>query len=371
MKKLNRVWLISTLGLMSSLSIALPGLSQPTVRLQTDPSLDQVLPSQDLVGLTLQAVDGAGLPLQKANIKLRLLTPAKTPWFTSDFPIVEGTKLLEFDAIAAQGALQFQQVLPIRGTYQLQVHVTPQESRVFSPFQQTLTFSVPENPVKYRNGAILAAILLMAGLGGGWLMGSRQTRQPGETVPRRVRLLFSGATAVAIIALLTVSLSAEFAKSTHAHRDSTPATPPTVRRLQGLEVRLSSDTQAIVGKAATLAVQVTDTTTNRPATDVILNVQAEGLEDHELVFAYQSQPDGSGQFTWQQQFYDGAPHELRVGVAPQANSGRQFTPFEVAKEITVEGVTPPLPTRLITLGYFTSIIALGVGAGVKVRRQWV
>ncbi|MGV2828670.1 hypothetical protein [Myxosarcina sp. GI1(2024)] len=50
-----------------------------------------------------------------ANLKVGIFTPAKTPWFTSDFPIVEGTELLSLEAIASQGNPEFEQVLPIRG----------------------------------------------------------------------------------------------------------------------------------------------------------------------------------------------------------------------------------------------------------------
>lgn len=371
MKKLNRAWLISALSLMSGLSVALPGLSQPAVRLQSNPPLDRVVPDKEPVGLTLQAVDAAGQPLQNANLKLRLQTPAKTPWLTSDFPVVEGTTLLELGASAPQGELQFQQVMPIRGTYQLQVSVTPQKTGAFSPFQQTLPLSVPENPVKYRNVAILTVILLLAGFSGGWVIGGKQTLQLGEIAPQRVRLLLSSLTAVAIVALLSVNISAELAESTHAHGADTTSAIPAFQRSQGLEARLSGDFQFTVGQTAILAVQVTDIIRARPATDVVLNIQAIGLEDNELVFAYQGIPDATGRFTWQQQFFDGAPHQVVVEVAPQPNSGRQFSPFEVAREIAVEGVTPPLSVRFITLAYFTSIVALGLGVGLGLRLRWV
>ena len=95
---------------------------------------------------------------------------------TTDFPIVEGTTLLDLEALAPKGELQFQQMLmlPIRGTYQLLVNLKPITPNAFTPIQQTLILSVPENGVKFRNFAIVAIMLLTAGLLGGWVIGSKQ-----------------------------------------------------------------------------------------------------------------------------------------------------------------------------------------------------
>ncbi|HEY9646959.1 MAG TPA: hypothetical protein V6C88_11345, partial [Chroococcidiopsis sp.] len=104
-------------SLVVYLGSAPPVVSQPVVQLETEPPLNQVVPAAAPVQLNLQAVDSSQRPLADANIAIRLLTPAKTPWLTSDFPIVEGTTLLAMNAIAPTGALQIEQTLPIRGTY--------------------------------------------------------------------------------------------------------------------------------------------------------------------------------------------------------------------------------------------------------------
>lgn len=185
-----------------------------TVQLTTDPPIAQLIPfeaeaiaPQTPVRFSLQAIDPAGNPIRNANLHLQLFTPPRNPWLTTDFPIVEGTKLLDLEAIAPNGVLQFQQMLPIRGQYRLQVGVTPIAANAFAPFEQTLMLPVSENPVKYRSFAILAAIVLAAGFAGGWVIGGQQKIRPGEIAPQRVRLLLSGATLAAIVALLTVNLS--------------------------------------------------------------------------------------------------------------------------------------------------------------------
>ncbi|MDJ0572762.1 MAG: hypothetical protein QNJ53_27490 [Pleurocapsa sp. MO_192.B19] len=87
-----------------------------------------------MVKFQLQAIDTNEQPLTDANLKVRILTPTKTPWFTADFPLVEGTELLNLGAIAPQGNLEFEQVLPIRGNYAMEVGVNPQITGAFEVF---------------------------------------------------------------------------------------------------------------------------------------------------------------------------------------------------------------------------------------------
>jgi hypothetical protein len=186
------------------LSKSTPVVSQPTVQLQTEPPLAEVIPDDTVVKFQLQAIGTEEQPLTDANLKVRILTPAKTPWFSSDFPIVEATELLELEAIAPQGNLEFEQVLPIRGNYTVEVAVNPEVTGAFEAFNRSLTVIVPEHPVKYRNLAILAIILLGVGFGSGWLLGGNQTVGDREIAPQPVRMLLSTMTIIAIAVLLLV-----------------------------------------------------------------------------------------------------------------------------------------------------------------------
>jgi len=372
--------------LMSLTFFGWVGFSQeakPNIRLITEPPLSQILPfeaesttPQPPVKLTLQAVDKAGKNLENAQIHLTILTPPKTPWFTTDFPIVEGTKLLDIEAKAPKGELQIQQMLPIRGNYQLLVNVTPIVANDFAPIQQTLTLSVPENGIKYRNFSILAVILLLVGLAGGWIIGGEQKKQPGEVVPQRVRLLLNVGIVVAILSLLYVNISAEIVQSNMSMSASHSSHHPTIKpdnsgivQAEGLKVKLLGDITATVGKLATFQLQIIDTKTKQPSTDVQFNIKVTQLEDKWITFAYQGIPDAAGKIAWQQQFFDGAPHQIEVEIFPKNNSKRQFSPFLVSQEIEVEGVAPPLFVRLIVLGYLTSIILLGLILGMWWQRH--
>lgn len=382
MSKFRIPALVSAICLMGVVLYSLVVSSQtpqPAVRLITEPPISQILPfeaeatkPQSPVQLTLQAVDAVGKPLENAKISLQILTPPKNFWFPTDFPIVEGTELLNIGAVAPKGELQIQQMLPIRGNYKLLVDVTPIVANAFIPIQQTLTLSVPENWVKYRNFGILAVILLIVGLGGGLVLGGKQQIQLGEIAPQRVRLLLSGAIIVAIASLVIINISAEVAEShTHSHEHQSQTLESTVQASQGVEARISGDVEATVGQPAKLAVQVIDTTTNQPATDVILNIKATQIEHEWVAFAYQGMTDAEGKLTWEQQFFDGAPHKIEVKVSPQPEAIQKFPPLKVAKQIQVEGVAPPLQGRLIVLAYFTSFIVLGLMIGLSLRRRSV
>ncbi|RCJ39682.1 hypothetical protein A6770_11390 [Nostoc minutum NIES-26] len=380
MKKYRLFGVISAVCIALSIIYSFVGVSQtptPRVQLSTNPPLEHILPfeaqaekPQSPITLTLQAINAAGKPLENALISLEILTPPSNPFLTTDFPIVEGTRLLQMDAAAPNGKLEIKQILPIRGNYQLRVHVSPLVANAFAPYDQTLNLNVRENPIKYKYFAVIAAILLSVGLLGGWIIGGQEELRQGEIAPQSVRLLLSALTVVAIVTLLFINISAEVAEA-HGSGHSTSAKPvaPSVQQSQGLEVRIEGDKNATVGKLANLAVQVKDTATGKPIKDVALQVKAIALEDNLTVFAYQGVSDQEGKFTWLEQFFDGAPHKVEVEATPLPGSNRQFQSVKVAQEIEVEGIAPPIYVRLIGLFYFTVIVGIGMAIGLLIQQR--
>lgn len=250
----------------------------------------------------------------------------------------------------------------------MEVVVTPTVTGSFEAFEQSLTFNVPENTLKYTNLAILAIILLAVGLGSGWILGSDRIVEEGEIAPQPVRMLLSSMTIVAIVVLLLVNWSAEIAAS-NVEFAAFPQTTPVVDRDGVVRLELSGDTQAVVGNLATQAVEVTNSTTGEPITDVRIRVESVALENNTPIFAYQGTPDNTGKLTWQEQFFDGAPHRVTVTVTPLDNSSQQFTQLQVSQEIEVEGIAPPLFVRFISLLYFTLIFVVGLIAGFWGKRR--
>lgn len=349
-------------------------LGEPTIELITEPASSQLRPfgaaeTEEKLPATLklQARDASGQPLQDVRMQLQVEAPAPTPWLSTDFPWIEGQRLLDLTTVAAEGSLQVQQILPIRGLYRLTATVTPARDNGFQPFQQQWTLPVAERWDKYQNFGLLVGVLVAAGFGGGWILGGRQQRLAGELAPQRVRLLLSGATLVAIAVLLGVNISAELAPTPHGH--SAPASDTEQPAAQGMLVEFGGDTEAVVGQPANLAVQVLDAQTRRPATDVLLTLQVTQLEDNWLTFTYQGSPDQQGRLTWKQQFVDGTPHQLNVGVAPLPGADSGFPPFAVSRKLEVSGVAPPLTRRLLSLAYMSGILTVSLLLGLGLRRR--
>jgi hypothetical protein len=191
--------------------------------------------------------------------------------------------------------------------------------------------------------------------------------RPGELAPQPVRLLLSGAIVVAIAALLYVNLKAEKAS---AHPGEHPGAAiqqsanPAVST-PTLQLKITGDQQATVGKLSTQTVQISQPS-NKPQA-VTVAVQAIALEDNAIVFAYRGTPDRNGQLTWQEQFFDGAPHQVTAEVIDVA--GKPPTdPLTVSQHIEVQGIEPPLSVRLISLTYFTTAFTLALLLGFWGRR---
>ncbi|MGV0105463.1 Protein BatD [Nostoc sp. DSM 114160] len=381
MKKYRLFGVISAVCIVLSVLYSFVGSSQiPTSRvlLSTNPPLERILPfeaeaekPQSPVTLTLQAADAAGKSLTNAKINLQILTPPRNPWLTTDFPIVEGTKLLEMDATAPDGKLEIQQMLPIRGNYQLLVKVSPLIANSFAAYEQTLNLNVRENPIKYEYFIVIAAILLSLGLLGGWVIGGQGELQQGEIAPQSVRLLLSALTVVAIITLLVINISAEVAEAhgSEHHSNSTETIAPSSQKSQGLEINLEGDKNTTVGKLANLALHVKDATTGQPITDVALQIKAIATEHNLTVFDYKGIPDEQGKLTWLEQFFDGSPHKIEVEATPLPGSSRQFTPVKVAQEVEVEAIAPPIYIRLIGLFYFTAFVGIGMAIGLLIQHR--
>jgi hypothetical protein len=380
-KAFKLLGIVCAIGTLCYAIASFSQVPQPSVRLTTNPPITQVFPFEaeatkylgsgqytPPVQLNLQALDVKGASRQDAKMHLKILTPQPTPWFTTDFPIVEGTTLLDIEANAPTGELQVQQVFPIRGNYQLQVAVDPIVEGAFTPSEQTLVLAVPENPLKYYYFLIILGVLLAIGFVGGWVIGGRQKAQPGEIAPQRVRLLLSGVTVVAIAALLFFNISAELFHH-HAGMAEASGTPPDLIESQGLRLEITGDKSATVGQLAFLQAKLTDSQTHQPITDAVFSIKATQLENNWVAFAYQGSPDAKGSLTWQEQFFDGAPHKIEIKVSPRSNAKRQFKPFQATQEVDVEGVEPPLLVRMVSLAYFTGVVALGLILGLWLQHR--
>ena len=345
--------------------------SQPSVQLLTEPLLEQICPlAEKTVQFTLKALDKTGKALNNANIHLTLLTPPRSPWFSTDFPWVEGTTLLDITQPSKIGELQFEQMLPIRGNYTFKLEINPLIVDSFQPFQQILSLSVSENEIKYRNYAILLILLIIIGFGGGWIIGAGEALQVGEIAPQRVRLLLSSATIVAIVALLFICITAEVGSShsahNHHHESEMTDSLGDQNQITDIKIQLLGDENATVGQLNDFQIKAINPQTQQPISNLSLDIKAKQLEENLLVFATQSETDSLGQFRWRQQFFDGSPHELTVTVSPKISTESNL--LKLGKAIEVEAIHPPLSTRLISLSYMILTLAIAFVSGFWLHR---
>jgi hypothetical protein len=355
--------------------------AQSTVQLTTDPPLSKVVPfeaeAKSFLGsgqfrqpiqLTLQVLDQRGVKQKDAKVHLRILNPPPTPWFTTDFPAVEGTTLLDIGGNAPTGAFRVQQALPIRGTYRLEVDVAPNGSGAFLPFRQILALNVQENPQKLFVFLVTLGVLSLMGILGGWVIGSRQSAQPGEMAPYQVRQLLSIVTLLAILALLFFSIQAELF---HQHRGLESDPTPRFTESQGLKLEVTGNQAAQVGRLTSWQARLTNLKTHQPVSEAIFSIRAIQLEDQWATFSYQGRPDREGTFRWQAQFFDGAPHRVEVVASPSPAAKQKFQLLRAAQEVEVETEEPPISVRVIGLSYLTGAVALGtlLGLGLQHRRR--
>ncbi|MGL5034494.1 MAG: hypothetical protein ACRC6M_11910, partial [Microcystaceae cyanobacterium] len=339
-----------------------------SVQWVTEPTLETVRPlAHEPVQITLKAVAKTGKPLENAQIHLILFTPAPTPWFSTDFPWVEGTTLLDLTQTTRTGEVTFEQIFPIRGDYRLQVKVTPLIANTFQPFEQTLVWAIAEKEIRYRNYALLLVLLLFIGAVGGWVIGTKDSVQAGEVAPQKVRLLLSSATIIAIAVLLFINITAEAGSSHTEHNliKQNSSLANTQKNAQ-LSLELIGSNEAMVGQLVPLTVAVKNTQNSQGIADQVINIQTKQLEHEQITFAIQGRTDAAGKFQWQQQFFDGSPHQLTVNLlSSPANSQ---TSLQVEKAIAVEGLEPPLIRRIISLGYMILVLILGFSGGFGLNR---
>lgn len=345
------------------------------VLLTLDPPVQKLVPfeaeaeqQQSPPRFHLEAQDSQGKALSRVRMQIKIVTPATNPWISTDFPIVEGTELLSLEVPAAQGVVEFEQMLPIRGTYQILLKVMPMDDAVSTPLiEQVLTVNVPENPVKFRNFAILAGMCTLVGAVGGFFIGTPQGRLDLRStlgIPESVRLLLIGLTLTAMAALIFINVSAEFqgGHSSMAGMANTPINAPSIAQDKEQVLNLDGAKEARVGTAESFQARLTDRRTGQEIPSAF-KVSVINEENNWKLFSIATPI--ADHLRWRQQFFDGSGHLIEVQTPPHKKQPALTTKHLVS----VEGIAPPVSVRLKALAYLTGFVALGLFGmmGLKLR----
>lgn len=285
---------------------------------KSSPRFEILRPFADPASLSVLVTGADGRPLDNGDINLNLDAPSASRYFSTDYPVVEGSRLLNLSLPLSRGRAEWKYLLPIRGQYRLSVEVRREGTSVAA---QIFDFSIRENSRKWFLLSGFLFLLFSAGV-----------------IAGRIFTGVRAHTAILVLALLGGTwLDAHETTSVSA----IPESP--------LEIA-----SATVGKLSRIRWRAT---ASEPASPTTLSLTITHLEKGQTVFAVDKLRVGA-EFSMDFQFADGAEHRVRA-VAEQ--SGRP--PIQSEQLVNVTGVEPPVSAMARALALFVATIAAGLLVG--------
>jgi hypothetical protein len=306
-----------------------------TIDLQIQPGLENIRPLSKPARLTLTLRDGAGKAIDRARLQIRLYAPPRGLFFSTDFPQVEGTPLIEIETPSFQGKLEWEYVFPIRGVYRLEVSAV---DGVGDGLKQVFPLRIRESRTKLVYlGTFLAGLFLF-----GLMVGRLFTPRSGmaHIVGGLLWLLgwvLSVSPAMAQQLMTKVPAEKKFVIRLEV-------SPPTVGQLSDIHLRLFEEK---TGKSH----------------PTHLTLAITQLEKGKRIFFLKQIPT-NGNLAFKFHFVDGSPH--RVSSIAELK-GRN--PIRVEKVVAVTGIEPPKAVSLRALVLFFGVLVLGIITG-RMSRRW-
>jgi hypothetical protein len=130
------------------------------IKLKTVPELSEARPSFEPVRIILDLLDSRGDPVSTGRLKVRLSAPAPSRLFSTDFPRVEGTLLVDMTLPVVQGRVQWDYVFPIRGVYRLEAESVGEKG---SDVREIFELKVKERRHRFVFLATFIAVLFLFG----------------------------------------------------------------------------------------------------------------------------------------------------------------------------------------------------------------
>lgn len=340
---------ILVLTLLIGLFTVAPAQSQADVSvvLQTDPPANQIGPDDTFAKTTLTVVDSSGQPISDAYLKLHLDSPPGNAFISTDFPIVENTPLMNFEGNLPDGVLEFEYIFPIRGVYNFEVEAGRNPLSV--TFADTLTLRLRENSNEVLNFVIMLLLLVGLGVVAGFIIG--RGARARQAVASSLILLLG-------IAFMGASVSVAQAHGGDAVSDTEPFNQSATHDDVTVTYAMTPGAGR-VGTLNTLTFTATDTGGNLIPNSTF-DVAFWHIEDEKPVFATTLfAPTGETSFDFQ--FFDGAEHEVKVNASNAPGA------VELTWVIEVEGIDPPLLTKIKTTIYLVLVVFIGILIGLRIQ----
>ena len=301
------------------------------IQLQVSPDTTLLRPLKDAATVTIDYTGPREAPVTPVDLSVRLTAPPPGTLVSTDFPLIEGTRLFDVKLTGVTGPLSLDYVFPIRGEYRLDVSAT---DRGGGRLERSFTLRVRENSAKtaFLAGFVAALFLL------GFIAG---------------RIFSTPASVGAVLALALLS-------GTGPDPGRAAGPDGTAGPREALTV-----TSSRVGVPGTIRWRRTNPQTGKPVPSA-LTLRVVQLEKDREIFVLKRWPtDGKLDIAFH--FTDASPH--RVG-ATSTTPGRQQA-SEIVTTVDVAPATPSFGTRGRPVLFFILVVLAGLAAGRFSKRHRV
>lgn len=309
---------------------AVAGAEEFNIYLKTSPPSQHLRPFYDPGSLSVLVTSADGKPIPQGWAEVRIEAPEPGGFFSTDFPLLEGTRLLEMRLPLRRGRAEWKYLFPIRGEYRVSLDVVTAEGKKAS---KVFPIEIREHRSKWYFLGLFTLALFALGVMAGRIF--TQASPMGKSkVAGCLLLSMSGW-------VLPATLLAQ-ETGTGTYFGWLEIDPATVGKPVGVHWRLEG-----AGRVEPAA---------------LLTLTIAHLEKGKTVFSIERLPS-AGEFSMNFQFTDGA--EYRVTAIAELQ-GRQ--PIRTERYISVSGVEPPATAMIPAMGFFLAVIAAGLGVGRWSRR---
>lgn len=297
---------------------------------KTSPPLQHLRPFYDPGSLSVLVTSADGKPIAQGWADVRIDAPNPGWFFSTDFPLVEGTRLLEMRLPLRRGRAEWKFLFPVRGEYRLSIDVVTAEGKKAS---KVFPLEIREHRGKWTFLGLFTLALFALGVVAGRIF-TRASPIGESKVAWYLLLPMSGWVFPATL----------LAQGTGA----------------GTYVGLLEIDPATVGQPVGVHWRVKGEGAERSA--ALLTLTIAHLEKGKTVFSIERLPS-IGEFSMNFQFTDGA--EYRVTAIAELQ-GRQ--PIRTERYVSVSGIEPPAAAMIPAMGFFLAVIAAGLAVGRWSRR---
>jgi len=299
---------------------------------KTSPGLERVRPLDGPVTISVLITAADGRPVKEGWAEISLHAPKPGRFFSTDFPLVEGSRLAEMRLPLRLGKAEWKYLFPIRGEYHLTVDLVTADGKKAG---KTFQFYIRENKQKWLYLGLLTLGLFAFGFTAGRIF----TSSTSSTASRIAACL--------LIAIGCLAASLEITAAQDARRKEyfgwLEIEPATVGKPSRVRWKLGGEGGA-----------------ERPL--ALLTLTMTHLEKGKTVFSIERLPV-DGEFAMSFHFTDGAEYR----VTALANVGRRTLRTE--QILSVTGVEPPASAMIPAITFFVVVIALGLGVGRWSKRR--